>query len=103
MSEKGLGVLFLAAGRRVELIQAFRTEALSRNMDLKIFVADCKPEFAPASYFADHFFKSPLASDSSYIDYILDLCRKNNIQLVIPTIDTDLLVLSESPKSGFRF
>jgi len=101
MNKRDSNILFLAAGRRVELIQSFKTEAINRNMDLKIFVADSNPELAPASYFADHFFKCPLASDSNYIHFILDLCEKNNIHLVIPTIDIDLLVLSES-KSFFK-
>jgi len=31
----------------------------------------------------------------TYIDYIIDVCNKENIALVVPTIDTDLLLLSE--------
>lgn len=90
-----LNVLILSAGRRVELIQCFQNAAKKLNINSNVVAADCS-ETAPAIYFADDFVKLPLISNSSYIDEIINASITKKISLIVPTIDTDLLLLANN-------
>lgn len=93
--QKEINILVLSAGRRVELIRCF-DEARNR-LELKgaIYAMDAS-ELAPALYFADEKIIAPLISESDeYIKCIIDSCNKFGIDLIVPTIDTDLILLSE--------
>lgn len=87
--------LFTGVGRRVELIQAFRNASLVLNKELKIYGADITGT-APALAYCDYCRRVVSMKDSSYIENLLQICKDDSIDLLIPTIDTDLLVLSES-------
>jgi carbamoyl-phosphate synthase large subunit len=87
-------VLFLSVGRRVELVQAFKAELHSRGLSTKIFATDLRPSLSPACQIVDVAVSAPRVTELGYIDFLLDLCRKNSITLVIPTIDTELLLLA---------
>lgn len=91
---KEYNVLVLSAGRRVELIQCFRNAASRLNIKSTIVAADCS-DLAPALYFADEIVKMPYINSPDYIDSIIDACIKSNISLVVPTIDTDLMLLAD--------
>ena len=88
-------ILFTGVGRRVELIQAFREAALVLNKELRLYGTDIDLT-APALVFCDEQRKVPHMRDKAYIQSLLDICRNEAIDLIIPTIDTDLLVLSEN-------
>ena len=88
-------ILFTGVGRRVELIQAFRNAALVLNKELKIYGADMAGT-APALAYCDYTRQVVAIKDSSYIDNLLRICADDHIDLLIPTIDTDLLTLSEN-------
>lgn len=88
-------ILFTGVGRRIELLQAFRNAALVLNRDLKIYGADMAGT-APALAYCDFVRKVVAMKDPSYIENLLTICSKDQIDLLIPTIDTDLLVLSEN-------
>ncbi len=88
-------ILFTGVGRRIELIQAFRNAALVLNKDLKIYGADMAGT-APALAYCDYTRKVVAMKDPKYIDDLLKICSDDCIDLIIPTIDTDLLVLSEN-------
>ena len=93
MSE--IRLLFTGVGRRIELLQAFRNAALVLNKSLKIYGADMAGT-APALCYCDFTRKVVAMKDPGYIDNLLDICKKDKIDLLIPTIDTDLLVLSRN-------
>lgn len=88
-------ILFTGVGRRVELIQAFRQASVNLDFKLKIYGADVT-ETAPALCFCDYIRKVCGMRDEEYIPQLLELCEKDSINLVIPTIDTDLAVLSNN-------
>ena len=92
---KAYNILVLNAGRRVELIQCFQKAAKKLNIKSNIIAGDCSST-APAIYFADRYYIFPRISEPNYIDSLIDVCTKENIALVVPTIDTDLLLLSEN-------
>lgn len=90
-----LRILFTGTGRRVELLQAFRNAALRLNVNLKIYGADMAGT-APALAYCSLARKICAMKDEDYIPQLLEICRRDKIDLVIPTIDTDLLVLSQN-------
>ena len=87
-------ILFTGVGRRVELIQAFREAALVLNKELIIYGADMAGT-APALAFCDYARRVVSMRDGGYIDNLLQICREDAIDLIVPTIDTDLLALAE--------
>lgn len=93
--KKEYHVLFTGIGRRVELVQAFRQAALTLGMDLKIYGADMSGT-APALVFCDAIRMVCAMRDSDYIPQLIRICQQDGIDLLIPTIDTDLLVLSQN-------
>ena len=88
-------ILFTGVGRRIELLQAFRNAALVLDKKIKIYGADMAGT-APALAYCDHTRRVVAIKDPTYIDSLLELCRQDQIDLLIPTIDTDLLILSEN-------
>ena len=94
MTNNTLRILFTSVGRRVELMQAFRAAADKLNCNLEIYGADMT-ETAPALQFCDHTVIAPRIRDDAYIPTLLENCEKYKINALIPTIDTDLLLLAQ--------
>lgn len=92
---KTFRILFTGVGRRVELIQAFRQAASRLNVDLKLYGADMAGT-APALAFCDYTRKVCGMQAADYISQLLSICEAEHIDVLIPTIDTDLLVLSQN-------
>ncbi len=91
-----INVLILSAGRRVELINCFKNARDRLGIKGNIVAADCS-ELAPALYFADIREIVPRISEGvKYIDSIIDICKCADISLIVPTIDTELRLLSEN-------
>jgi carbamoyl-phosphate synthase large subunit len=83
-------VLLSSVGRRVSLVKFFK-EAL--NGQGYVYGADCDPT-APALYAADRSFLVPRVTEKDYIPFLLDKCKKENIKLIVPLIDPELLILA---------
>ena len=90
-----MNILFTGVGRRVELLQAFREAATYLNKDIKIYGADMAGT-ASAMAFCDFTRIICGMKEEAYISELMEICRKDSINLLIPTIDTDLLVLAEN-------
>jgi carbamoyl-phosphate synthase large subunit len=88
-------VMILSAGRRVELVQAFRHDLQIRGLASKIVTTDLRPELSAACQVADVAIRSPRVTDPAYPGFLLEHCTKHAIALVVPTIDTELLVLAQ--------
>lgn len=88
-------ILFTGVGRRVELIQAFRQAASYLNVNLKLYGVDITGT-APALAFCDYTRKVCGMRNADYIPQLLKICEEDCIDMLIPTIDTDLLVLSNN-------
>lgn len=89
-------ILILSAGRRVELVKCFQNARDHMKIQGNIVAADCSL-LAPALYFADKKAIVPRISEGrAYLDAIIDICQKEEISLVVPTIDTELLLLAEN-------
>lgn len=91
-----MNILITSAGQRVSLVRAFQKELKSRYPGARVFTTDMCPEFSAACHVSDRSFQVKRVSDPAYIDEILELCDKNKIKMVVPTIDTELLVLAKN-------
>lgn len=92
---KEIHILVTGVGRRIELLQAFRQAALKLGINLKLYGADMAGT-APALAYCDYTRKVCAMRDPQYIQQLVDICVSDKIDLVMPTIDTDLLILSRN-------
>ncbi len=86
-------IVFTSVGRRVELVQAFRNAANELNISLTIIGADVT-DSAPALQFCDKTEIVCKIKEPNYIPTLLDICNREKVDCLIPTIDTDLLLLA---------
>jgi carbamoyl-phosphate synthase large subunit len=89
-------ILITSAGRRVSLVKFFKTEIKKIFPNSLVFTTDLNPEYAAACRVSDGFFAVPRVSESNYIDVLLKLSIENGVKLIVPTIDTELLILSKN-------
>lgn len=89
-------ILISSAGQRVSLVRAFQKELRKINPDAKLFTVDLNPVLAPACHVSDGFEKIDRVTAPGYISELLEICKKKNIKMIIPTIDTELLILAEN-------
>ena len=92
---RDINILVLSAGRRVELVNCFKAARDRLGIRGKIVAADAS-NLAPALYFADIKEQVPYISDNDgYVRAIIDICVRHDVSLIVPTIDTELLLLAE--------
>lgn len=89
-------VLITSAGKRVELLLEFKRELKSVYPMSKVYTADLDPRMSPACHLSDGTFTVPRVTLRDYTDKLLEICKENEIKLIIPTIDTELAVLAAS-------
>ena len=91
-------ILLLSVGRRVELAQAFLAEIKSRDIAAKLLATEMNPEYSAACQVVNLAIKAPRVTDPTYIDFLLKTCAEERVGLVVPTIDTELLLLAQHRK-----
>jgi carbamoyl-phosphate synthase large subunit len=90
-----LNILMTAGSRRVALLEGLRRALRDLRLAGSVHVADVNP-LSPAMQIADRAHIVPLSADAGYVDHILDLCRRERIGLVVPTIDDELPIFSDA-------
>lgn len=100
-----MNILLTSVGRRVELVQQFHQAADELKTELKIIGVDIS-ETALALFFSDKARRICRINDPRYLEELLVICVEEQVQLVIPAIDTDLLLLakhrSDFEENGIR-
>lgn len=86
-----MNILFCSVGRRAELLKDFRK---TMGTEGRIVATDLS-NTAPALYMADAFYLVPPISDERYINVILDICRKEQIQAITTCIDPEIMLLAK--------
>jgi carbamoyl-phosphate synthase large subunit len=94
-NQKAITLVVACAGRRVELLQAFRRSAARLGVELRIVATDGAAH-APALFAADEAVLMPPIQDADYIPRLKDIVTHHEAQLLLPTIDTDLIKLAEA-------
>jgi len=93
-------ILFTSVGRRVSLVQHFRKALADLELEGKLIGADMLLS-APAMHIVDRKYQVCRVTDKDYIPQLLNICEREDIDLLIPLIDTELLVLAEN-KERFK-
>tara|TARA_B100000674_G_scaffold498856_1_gene539974 strand:- start:1074 stop:2036 length:963 start_codon:yes stop_codon:yes gene_type:complete len=96
-------ILVLSAGRRVALVSSFKKELIKYCPSSNIFTCDINPHLSSACQFSDRSFSIPHCTDATYIESLTQICVEHNVSLVIPTIDTELSVLSSLELQSLPF
>jgi carbamoyl-phosphate synthase large subunit len=91
-----MNILITSAGRRVSLVRAFKNELVKLFPRGKVFTADMKAELSSACRKSDGYFSVVRVTDTAYSEDLIEICKNNNIKLVIPTLDTELISLAEN-------
>lgn len=89
-----MNILITSAGKRVTLVKLFKKELKAVFPDAKVYTTDMNPTLAPAGYVSDKCFEVPRVTDEHYLERLIHICKENGVKLVIPTIDTELLLLA---------
>ena len=87
-----MNYLMLSVGRRSELLKDFK---LSMESGSKLVATDISP-YAPALYMADKQYLVPRIDAPGYIDVILDICKKEEINAVTTFIDPEIEILAKN-------
>ena len=90
-------VLFMSVGRRVELLEAFRNAYRKLGLDGCIVGVDVDP-LAPALQVVDKPYRVPPLSCATFEPLLIQICQREQINLVFPLSDPDVPVLARSRK-----
>lgn len=85
-----MNILILSAGTRNKIIQYFKKAV---GNDGKVVATDMQIT-APAIFEADKYYIVPRITEPGYIDLILDICKKEEINGVLSLIDPELSLLA---------
>lgn len=87
--QRQVTVLISSAGRRVELLRGFRRALASLGVDGRVIATDAT-WYSSAFHEADEGFVVPRLDDPACVPTLLALCEKQGVDLVVPTIDTEM-------------
>lgn len=88
-------ILFTTIGRRVELVNAFRSSYERHGTRVRVLGTDAEPHLAPAGYFVDTVFQVPRINETGYVDTLLEICHRERVNLLIPLFEPEFLLLDE--------
>lgn len=88
-----MNVLITSASRKVSLVKAFQ-RALTEEGGGQVIAIDASPRSA-ALYFADKGYIVPPGLGQDFVTAVQGICQKQNVQLLIPTRDEELLFFAE--------
>lgn len=86
-----MNILILSCGTRNKLIYFFKED---KNFD-KVIATDCS-HLAPALYVADSYYIVPRMNQPGYMDCLMDICTKENIDLILPLHEDELLLIAQN-------
>ena len=93
-----LTVLVSSAGRRAALVAALRHGAEVLGVGLRVLATDIVPLTA-AGHLADELHLVPRVGSPELVPTLLELCRAKEVDVLVPTIDTELPVLAAARQS----
>ncbi|MCB0322534.1 MAG: ATP-grasp domain-containing protein [Bdellovibrionales bacterium] len=94
-------ILVTSAGRRVSLVRSLRQELKALLPQAEVFAAEAVPDLSAACRDSGEMHRLPRLDDPGYIDALEALASALGVGLVIPTIDTELLLLARE-RDRFR-
>jgi len=95
-----MNVLISSAGRRVALLECFRESFAELGIHGRVMAIDTAP-YSPAGKLADAYYIVSRCTDAHFLAEVLDICEREDVNLIVPTIDTELPVYAHS-RAAFR-
>ena len=92
-----MNILLTSAGRRTYLVRYFK-EAL-KKAGVSGLVHGANSQESPALAAADRKVITPLIYSREYIPFLLEYCKQEKIDLLLPLFDIDIPVLADSRKA----
>lgn len=87
-------ILLTSVGNQVSLVKQFVKAIPS---DGKVIVSD-NDKYAAGLYVADEYHLSPAIENDYYIDWLINLCKKESVKMVITLLSEELLTLEKNRK-----
>lgn len=87
-----MNILITSAGTRNKVVQYFKKEFEG----IGNVIATDMSDIAPAVYEADRFYLVPRIDDPSYIDKLIDICKKEKIDCLFALIDPELSLIAKN-------
>ena len=84
-----MNICVSSAGRRVALLGCFHSAMRELGLEGRVCAVDCSRS-APAFHLADSAWQVPACDSSEFVPEIMALCQREQIALLVPTIDTEL-------------
>lgn len=91
-------ILISSAGKRVSLVREFQAELKKVFPNGKVFTSELNPEMSPAVQVSDGCFQLSRVTEQGYAEALFKVCVENGVRVVVPTIDTELLVLAREKR-----
>ena len=82
-------ILLSSAGRRIGLVQCFRNALRDLGIEGKVLCIDAASD-APAAHLTDGSWLVPRCDKPAFLSSVLEICRRERVRLLVPTIDTEL-------------
>jgi carbamoyl-phosphate synthase large subunit len=86
-------ILFTSPGRRFELINFFKEEFSGYE-----FIGADAFKTSPAAYILDRVYEVPLKIDEQYVNEVIEVCRKEKPEFIIPLLDPELPYFAKNQK-----
>lgn len=86
-------ILFTSPGRRYELINFFKEEFNGYE-----FIGADAFKTSPAAYILDRVYEVPLKIDENYVDEVIEICKNEKPEFLIPLLDPELPFFSKNKK-----
>lgn len=96
-----MNVLLTSIGRRVSLARAFRSEIASYGRGGRLLGADVS-RLSAGFHDADAAFLVPRCTDADYIPRLLEIVRRERVEILVPLIDTELGFLARHREAFLR-
>ncbi len=89
------GVLFTCIGRRVSLLESFRSAAKKLGLGV-VFIGADTTELSPAWQLCDEKKIVQRVTHKDYVSQLLAIVRTHRVRLLVPTVDLDLRLLARN-------
>ena len=90
-----INILFTSAGRRVELIRAFKNAYEVLGITGNIVATDID-SLAPTLHIVDKPYVVPRFDTPDYVPALLEICKREEVSLIFPLIDPDIPILAKN-------
>ena len=93
--ERIMNILLTSVGRRAYIIEYLKEVYKKLGLAGSI-IATNSDKYTTAMSIADTAFTSPLIYDEDYIPFLLDICKRERIDILISLFDIDLMILAKN-------